>query len=269
MAASLNYEADIPPEWVARFLDDIPTGVAVFDRELRYVAANGPWATGFGLAVVALAGQRHDELDPVAWARFAEAQRRALAGEVADVRTGADGRTVGFRPYRARDGAIVGVTAALQESVADAADRMGQDGPDPLTGIAGRDAFLARLRDALAAPGGADGIAMFLLNLGDFKGINDLYGARVGDRVLQTIAARLAAAIKVQPVAAGAGGDCGAASRAALVARAGADEFGVVLGRSGLSPADAEAFARHLLQLVVIRSSWACSASGSPRMSAT
>jgi EAL domain-containing protein (putative c-di-GMP-specific phosphodiesterase class I) len=70
--------------------------------------------------------------------------------------------------------------------------------------------------------------------------------------VLKAIAARLAAAVRVQLVAAGAAGDCGPAARASLVARVGADEFGVVLGRTGLTRADAEAFARQLLQLIVI-----------------
>jgi len=55
--------------------------VAVFDRELHYVAPTLPGSTRFGLAGAALAGQCHDELDLDGGLQFAQLQRRALSGE--------------------------------------------------------------------------------------------------------------------------------------------------------------------------------------------
>jgi diguanylate cyclase (GGDEF)-like protein len=251
MAARLYLGAEAPPEWIARFVEDIPTGVAVFDRELRYVAANAPWIEAFSLARLPLAGLRHPDLDPAGGGQFAALQRRALAGETVqscdEVHADAGGRVlqraIGVRPRLARDGSIVGVVAALHDSAPSAA---GRDTPDRLTGIAGREAFLERLRGALdAAKAGRPSAAMFLLDIGNFKGINDLYGTRVGDRVLKTIAVRLLTGIRAP-----APGGRTAAAGADLVARLGADEFGIVLGSAPPSPADAEAFARRLLRLV-------------------
>jgi PAS domain-containing protein len=73
MSTSVSIEAEAPaPDWIARFVDDIPTGVALFDRELRYVAANASWVKAFRLAAVPLAGQRHDDVDAAGGSQFGE-----------------------------------------------------------------------------------------------------------------------------------------------------------------------------------------------------
>jgi predicted signal transduction protein with EAL and GGDEF domain len=260
MSTSVNIEAEAPaPDWITRFVDDIPTGVALFDRELRYVTANAGWVKAFRLSAAPLAGQRHDELDPTGGSQFAALQARAIAGEVVSgcdsVETDAAGRlwqrAVSFRPRRARDGSVLGVTAALQEVVTAPSANIAQPMPDRLTGIAGREAFLARLRAALKPVGGDPrATAMFLLDIDDFKGINDLYGTRIGDRVLKTVAARLLTGIRSRPTPPGHSDRPVKSLGADLVARLGADEFGVILGNATPTPADAEAFARRLLQLV-------------------
>ena len=85
MARSLGQDVETPsPEWITRFVDDIPTGVAVFDRDLNYVAANTAWLDAFALGVCPLQGQRHDALDPVSGAQIGELQRRALCGQVVE-----------------------------------------------------------------------------------------------------------------------------------------------------------------------------------------
>ena len=43
------------PQWAARLFDEIPAGVAVFDQELRYLAANALWIDSFKLAALSLA----------------------------------------------------------------------------------------------------------------------------------------------------------------------------------------------------------------------
>jgi diguanylate cyclase (GGDEF)-like protein len=87
---------------------------------------------------------------------------------------------------------------------------------DPLTGLANRRAFLrvlGRRSAALARSGG--GFALAMVDLDGFKPINDTFGHATGDRVLEGIGSRLAAA---------AGGG-------ALIARTGGDEFALLLPR--------------------------------------
>ena len=61
---------------------------------------------------------------------------------------------------------------------------------DSLTDLANRDAMLSAL-DAITSPSSLGGRhAFFLLDLNDFKRVNDLHGHVLGDRVLQVIAQR-------------------------------------------------------------------------------
>lgn len=266
MSTSLALAAEMPsPEWLSRFVDDIPTGVAVFDRELRYVAANAAWIKTFQLAGAPVMGRHHHELDRGEGALFAELQRRALFGEIVSGCNSAESdaagnllhRAISVRPWLGRDSAVLGIIAALHEVVTPPLDKADHDMPDRLTGIAGRHRFLDRLQAALrsgpSTPFGASsrGVAAFFIDIDDFKSINDLYGTRIGDGVLKTVAARLLTGIRSRATPVGRSGHTDAAAEPDLVARLGADEFGVVLG-GAMAPtaAGAEAFARRLLRLV-------------------
>jgi diguanylate cyclase (GGDEF)-like protein len=89
---------------------------------------------------------------------------------------------------------------------------------DGLTGLANRTEFTARVEEALAGPGG---VTVLLIDLDDFKAVNDTLGHGVGDDLLITVAERLRGAVR--------DGD--------LVARLGGDEFAVLLrGRSSQDP---------------------------------
>lgn len=256
MARTLSHDADTPsPEWITRFVDDIPTGVAVFDRDLSYMAANTAWLDTFGLSPRPFEGRRHDELDPITGIEIAQLQRRALCGQVVEgcntVERDAAGRlhhrAISARPRIASDGNILGVIAALHDVISEGS----QGASDRLTGTAGRHRFLARLRAALApAKPGRAGIPVFLLDIDNFKGVNDLYGTRVGDLVLKTIADRLLEATRSRPIRALVTDRAANSDEGDMVARLGADEFGIVLGSPAPSLAYAEAFAARLLQLV-------------------
>jgi diguanylate cyclase (GGDEF)-like protein len=88
-----------------------------------------------------------------------------------------------------------------------------QDGlRDPLTGLADRRLLLERVGLAVARRVHRS-VELVVLDLDDFKGINDEYGHVVGDRVLVEVAARLATCVRP----------------ADLVARWGGDEFVVLL----------------------------------------
>jgi diguanylate cyclase (GGDEF)-like protein len=259
MSTSSELEA-LPQEWISRFVADIPSAVALFDRERRYLAANQGWLDGFGIVGDGLAGQCHDQLEPYSATTFAELHRRALAGEIAEAVLSADQglansarrRVISVRPRRGPDGSIVGVVASLYESSGSGSDQALQDATDGLTGLAARHRFMARVRTAVTrATATRRPAAVFLLDIDNFKGVNDLYGARSGDGVLRAIANRLITGTRARPVPPPRSGRTIPPPEADLVARLGADEFAVILGSPSPGPADAEAFARRLLQLAV------------------
>jgi diguanylate cyclase (GGDEF)-like protein len=89
---------------------------------------------------------------------------------------------------------------------------------DPLTGLANRALFHQRLGEGMAGAA-ADGstCAVLLLDLDDFKTVNDSLGHLSGDRVLVAVAERLRAHLRAGDTA----------------ARLGGDEFAVLLERVG------------------------------------
>ena len=86
---------------------------------------------------------------------------------------------------------------------------------DPLTGLANRAHFVAAVTQATASSGDRGLVAILLLDLDEFKRINDTAGHDAGDALLQTVAERLRGALRP--------GD--------LIARMGGDEFAVLLTR--------------------------------------
>ena len=105
---------------------------------------------------------------------------------------------------------------------------------DALTGIPNRAAFARVLADSLNdGPVPATDLAALLIDLDDFKQINDSLGHAAGDTVLATTARRLAEAVRP--------GD--------MVARLGGDEFAVI-ARGINDKLGARAFAQRLLQVL-------------------
>lgn len=85
---------------------------------------------------------------------------------------------------------------------------------DPLTGLCNRTVLFSRLtRSSAGSDEAARPYALLLIDLDDFKGINDTYGHDAGDAFLQQFAHNLRAALR----------------RGDIVARLGGDEFAVVL----------------------------------------
>jgi diguanylate cyclase len=93
---------------------------------------------------------------------------------------------------------------------------------DPLTGVANRKSFDERFAQEIAQRvQGAAPSAMLLWDIDSFKVINDSYGHRAGDRVLQSVAACFTAALRASD----------------FVARIGGEEFAVLL--TGIKLAEA------------------------------
>lgn len=79
---------------------------------------------------------------------------------------------------------------------------------DALTGIANRAEFDEALHDAVSAGRRrADQFALLLLDLNEFKSINDTQGHAAGDRVLVSVARRLTEVLRTTDVVARVGGD--------------------------------------------------------------
>ena len=62
---------------------------------------------------------------------------------------------------------------------------------DPLTGLPNRRALADQIESAIAEPAGGRGVALLMVDLDHFKGVNDLHGHPVGDTLLRDVSARL------------------------------------------------------------------------------
>ena len=250
----MNSEFDKPFDWMVRFVNDIPAAVAIFDGDLRYIAASKAWIAAFGLWGAPLVGRLHDKLAQPGREALKEVQRHALAGDTVeeyhliDDDPAARPWPVVFsaRPQRGSDGAIQGIVVGLREdSSPGARERMPSH--DPLTGLADRHQFARRLQEILSDPDPDRRAAVcFAVNLDRFRNINTLHGFAIGDEVLKVVAERLVLGTRSRHL-----GDTGAVARGRdLVARLGADEFGIISSPPALPPEEAEAFAARLPRII-------------------
>ncbi len=226
-------------------VESVDQGLLISDADERIVYANARAAEIAGRPVAELVGGVERELLAAAGEReaFVAARARQLAGEGGRYElqlARADGSRVwvevGGVPFRDAAGAVVGtigVLADISARKAMEAELTRQAFEDALTGLANRARFQAAAERALAAAGGAAGgtaggaarprvPAVLLVDLDDFKTVNDSLGHAAGDELLVLVARRLLDATR--------GSD--------MVARLGGDEFAILLG--GVR-ADAEA----------------------------
>jgi len=228
----------------ARVFDSSNDGIVITLPDATIVAVNEAFTriTGYG-AEEAIG--RDPRLLQSGWQtdEFYEAMRESLAttgqwrGEIWDRRKDGElyAQWTSISTVRDDEGRVTHYVAVLSDVTARkvAEERLDHLAThDPLTDLANRTLFHERARQALArAARSGDIVAVFFLDLDNFKVINDTLGHFVGDRLLQETARRLAAELR--------GAD--------TVARQGGDEFTVLL--EGLaSPDEAAAVARKLLE---------------------
>ena len=217
------------------------TPVRVFwkDQELRYLGGNELFAQDAGLKRAdELVGKSDFELS---WRDQAE-QYRANDLEVLrsgtpklnieEPQTTPDGRTICLHtskvPLYGEDGTLIGVLGVYL----DITDRKRAEEQirhlayfDSLTGLPNRAHFSESLNRAIQASAisGQYG-ALFMLDLDNFKDLNDSRGHHVGDQLIVAVGKRLAASLTEDDV----------------VARLGGDEFVVIVNALGTSRAEAE-----------------------------
>jgi len=221
-----------------------PDGILMVDRAGHIVMVNAAMEAISGYASEELCGQSVGIFLPPAardaHARQLEAYFRSPSGRPM-------GRGQDFRIMR-KDGSLTAVAIALGHTdvsggtavafVRDISDVRGlearirfQATHDTLTGLANRWQFGLELEQAIAvSERTGQSFALLLLDLDDFKAINDGYGHAAGERLLLEASRRLQSALRA--------GD--------TVARLGGDEFTVVLPAIA-QPQDVEQVAAKLL----------------------
>jgi two-component system sensor kinase FixL len=104
-------------EQLRLFVEHAPAALAMFDRELRFVAASGRWMNSYLAEKLEVVGQLYGDICRDLPARWNDYHRRALAGEVIHIEEErwerADGVVVWLqlemRPWRRTDGEIGGI----------------------------------------------------------------------------------------------------------------------------------------------------------------
>jgi diguanylate cyclase (GGDEF)-like protein len=108
-----------------------------------------------------------------------------------------------------------------------------QASTDPLTGLFNHRSFHERLRSELTkASRSHDVVSVLMLDIDDFKRVNDVYGHGSGDEILRSLAETLKSAVRTTDA----------------VCRLGGEEFAIVM--TSRDPQDAERLARRLLEHV-------------------
>ncbi len=203
----------------------VPDFVAFIDASERFVFVNQAFALHFGLPAAQIAGLSLRELwgtaEYVAYQPFLE---QARAGDpVTFTREATDGTAweVTFQPAwnDAQDAtATLAGLHMFSRNVTGERQKLrsleAQTLSDHLTGLLNRKGFDRRLQEMMArADANGHRAALLLVDLDDFKAVNDTHGHPIGDQLLIAFAERLRACVRT--------GDA--------VARIGGDEFAIIL----------------------------------------
>lgn len=204
-----------------------------------YEMATGVFETSTPLAEY-IAGPGHTSLNLAEYASYVHAEDLNFRGLFipANDRSTTDYRVVTYdgrtrwlqcrrRIVRDQTGAIlrvVGLVVDITEQKAALRVLESEASTDPLTSLKNRRAFDRAAAEAFAkARDTGETIGVLLIDLDEFKPINDRYGHRAGDEILRKVARRLARNI----------------SGRSTLARLGGDEFGVLLHEATLASGDA------------------------------
>jgi PAS domain S-box-containing protein len=111
---------------LALFIEHAPASIAMFDREMRYLAASRRWSSNYGLDERDLRGLHHYDVIPDIPERWREVHRRCLAGAIErsdeDRFERADGSAQWLRweihPWRDARGAIGGIVIFSEDITA-------------------------------------------------------------------------------------------------------------------------------------------------------
>jgi diguanylate cyclase (GGDEF)-like protein/PAS domain S-box-containing protein len=205
-------------------IDAVPNAVFVKDHESRFLVVNDTMCRLMGHTFEELVGHYDGDFVPAEQAAVFRAIDRAIlaTGEPNEneehITDGSgDVRTIITRKQALdlADGTRVIVGCITDITEFRRAEQMVRYNAehDHLTGLANRALFQRHLRESiLQLRPGAQSIALLLIDLDGFKGVNDLYGHAAGDEILIATARSLT----------------DLASQGDMVARLGGDEFAII-----------------------------------------
>ncbi|NBB71767.1 MAG: diguanylate cyclase [Alphaproteobacteria bacterium] len=213
----------VPAEGESRFravFETAPHGIVTFDLELRIIDANLALGLMLGEDVGALVGRELAALDCID-AGVLEAAHACVAGcgdRILDREVTATGPDAATRHYRVAGTLVRGGAEEARYAVLHVLDLTAQRRAeaelhrlawyDRLTGLANRASFESRLEHLRARAARAEvPLALLLLDLDDFKRVNDRFGHAAGDLLLRTVAGRIADRVRAVDTAARLGGD--------------------------------------------------------------
>ncbi len=207
-------------------VESLPDGFAWFDRDDHLVLCNRRYAEIYtdATSFEELAGMAFEELvrwsvrrgepmaeefdgDVEAWVAERARRHRTANGASQRYQMG-DGRWIQVTERRTPDGGIVGVRTDITELKKAEEEIRLLASLDVLTGLPNRRLLEDRLRQAIGqARRRQQMIAVMLIDLDNFKPINDLHGHRAGDAVLVEVARRLLGCVRTTDTVARYGGD--------------------------------------------------------------
>lgn len=232
--------ADASEKRMEAIANHVPDYVSFIDASERFAYVNQAYAGAFGLAPEDIVGLTLRELwGTQEYVANEPYLAQARAGESITVTRQCTNGTwveVTYQPaWNEAHDTVTGLHM-FARNVTDERARLqhleAQMLTDHLTGLLNRKGFDRRLAEAMACAD-EDGhrAALLLVDLDDFKAVNDTHGHAVGDRLLKAFAERLTACVRK--------GDA--------VARIGGDEFAVILDNVS-TPGTVDRLARTVVQ---------------------
>lgn len=199
-----------------------PQGIALYNADHTLAMCNRRYMSIYGLrAEIAAPGTPFDEIqryraDAGVFSRESCADAMERLQEIRhgrriapEILTLSDGRKISITCHPLEDGGWLSTHDDVTEIWALQREIEHMAYHDQLTGLANRRLMMDRLTEAMDA---RRRVALLMLDLDGFKGVNDRYGHPVGDALLQSVSNRLK--------------EC--AGEGDLVSRLGGDEFAII-----------------------------------------